>query len=120
MGLRYATPEEIQSVKFSADLEAGCIVLAQDTPSGTILGVVRTVPEFDPVFYPEGVADKSKRRFIENVEAYLMGQGLTHYYFNVQAEDEPGDDQAKWIECCENWGAQRTSLKKEYRFKRIL
>ena len=46
--IRLATPEEIETIKATADCGAGSNVLALDTPEGTPMAVIRTAVEVDP------------------------------------------------------------------------
>ncbi len=112
--IRLATPEEIESIKSTSDLDVTCSVLALDTQSGTAFAVVRTPVEVDPVHFPEGWTDRLKAMFMRDVETVLSAKGALSYYFNVKASD------TEWIHSVETWGAERTSLSEEYRFKKIL
>jgi hypothetical protein len=112
--LRYATEEEIRSIAQKADYNPSAIVLAQDTPHGPILSVVKQVIEVDPVHYPEGCEDRFKLLSANNVEAFLMGKGVSAYYFNIWNEMED------WQIVVKNYGAEQISMAPEVRFKKVI
>lgn len=112
--LRLATPEEVERIRETSDLDPTCAVLALDTQVGTALAVVRAPIEVDPVYFPEGFSDKLKVFFIRDIETYLSAKGATSYYFNVHLTDE------KWIENIKSWGCEQVSEVSEIRFKQTL
>lgn len=112
--LRVATTEEIDSIRLTSDLDPTCIVLALDTPNGTVLSVVRTALEVDPVYFPEGFPDRFKLFFMRDIETFLSAKGALSYYFNVKAEDE------QWQSVIKNFGAEQVSPQAEIRFKKML
>lgn len=112
--LRLATPEEVEGIRETSDLDPSCIVLALDTQAGTAMAVVRMPVEVDPVYFPAEFSDKLKVFFIRDIETYLSAKGATSYYFNVHAEDE------KWIENIKSWGCEQVSETSEIRFKQKL
>ena len=112
--IRLATPEEIESIKSTSDLDTTCSVLALDAQSGTAFAVVRTPVEVDPVYFPDGWTDRLKAMFMRDVETVLSAKGATSYYYNIKTSD------TEWIHAVETWGGQRTSTAEEYRFKKLL
>ena len=111
--IRVATPEEVAAVAEKSDCQ-GCTVLALSTNEGTPLAVIRTAVEVDPIFYPEGLPDRMKAMFIRDVETVLAAQGVTKYYFNVQASNE------KMLNYAKHYGAVQQSTEPELRFVRTL
>lgn len=112
--LRYATPEEIESIRSEADYNHSAIVLAQDTPQGPILSVIKQLIVCDPVKYPEGCEDRYKLLSQNNVENFLMGKGVNEYYFNIHASDE----MEPWRKVAINYGAEQVSKAPEIQFKK--
>jgi hypothetical protein len=112
--LRAATTAEIESIRDKSDLDPTCQVVALDTPKGAIIGVIRRPVELDPVHFPEGVDDRHKTVFARDVANGLLFMGVTHFYFNVPADD------AKWLAVIQNWGAESVSPAPELRFKKVL
>src|SRR5882762_11987038 len=99
--LRAATPEEIATIKDTADLDQNCLVVALDTPKGVIKGVVRIATEVDPVYFPEGIEPRYRLLFMRDVENFLLGRGASNYFFNILATDETKDFRDSTI----RWGA---------------
>lgn len=112
--LRLATPEEIESIKATSDLDVGCNVVALDTQQGVAKAVIRPCVEVDPMYFPEGMSNKLKMFFGRDIETHLEAKGITHYYFNIAT------DQEDWQKIVETWGAQRVSSEPEFRYKKIL
>ena len=112
--LRAATPQEIESIKVNSDLDPTCLVVAMDTPQGAILGVIRRPVELDPVHFPQGLDDRYKVLFARDVSTGLMFQGVTHFYFNVDAGD------TAWQNVIKKWGAEAVSPAPEIRFKKVV
>lgn len=109
-----ATPEEVEKIRETSDLDPTCAVLALDTQAGTALAVVRAPIEVDPVYFPEGFTDKLKVFFIRDIETYLSAKGFTSYYFNIDSNEQ------EWIDVVKNWGAEVVSKGSEIRFKQTL
>jgi hypothetical protein len=86
--LRPATQEEVAKIAATSDLDETCQVIALDTPKGPILYVRRLAVEVDPVHMPEGFSPKHFHQAIRDISNFLLGQGVTHYYFNLHASDE--------------------------------
>jgi hypothetical protein len=112
--LRFATPEEVESVRAKSDLTGKWRMLALDTPHGPILSVLRQIEELDPVHYPEGCEDRYKVLNQNNLESYMFGAGIEQFYFNVKDSDE------KWKNVVKTYGAVETSEAPEIRFKKVL
>lgn len=85
--LRPATPEEVASVAAKSDLDPTCQVIALDTPKGPIVYVHRIAHEIDPVHMPEGFTPRHFHQAIRDISNFLLGQGVTHFYFNLHAND---------------------------------
>ena len=112
--IRLATPEEIESIKAEADIDIGCVVYALDTAKGTGLAVRRVCNEIDPMISPEGWEPRHRLLFSRDIETVLAAQGITHYYFNVDANEE------NWINSLKAWGAESQSKSPEIRMKKVL
>jgi hypothetical protein len=108
--IRLATPEEIETIEKQADLTPRSTVWAY----GKSLAVTRLAPEIDPVFWGDGTPDIRKAWFIWGLENMLRGNGMSEFYFNVRVSDE------KFIKIAEGFGAEKTSVEPEYRFKKTL
>lgn len=109
--LRLATADEINSIRHSADLDNGTIVLALDTQYGSILGVVKTCVEVNPVYFPDGCSDKMKYFFMRDVETFLSAKGISSYYVQLPTNDET------YLETMKHYGAEQVSKEAELRFK---
>lgn len=112
--LRVATSEEISRIQATSDLDGTCQVVALDTPKGAILFVIRRPVEIDPVYMPEGFTPRHWSMAIRDISNYLLGQGVTHYYFNLHADDKPYRD------AMENWGATAVSTEPDIRYKKVI
>ena len=112
--LRPATPEEIAKIADSSDLDPTCQVVALDTPKGPIIYVHRVAHEIDPVHMPEGFTPKHFFLGLRDIGHFLLGQGVTHYYFNLHASDESKE----YRETMENWGATPVSTAPDIRYKK--
>lgn len=109
--IRYATPEEIETIKDRSDLGPGCSVV---TFGGKEFAVIRNVVELDPVIFAEDTSNSRKLFFTQALETFLRLTGTPFYYCNVHAHDE------KWLETVKKNGAQATSTAPEIRFKKVL
>lgn len=112
--LRVATPEEIEEIKLSSDLDPTCAVMALNTAAGVAKCVIRLAVEVDPVYFPEGFPDRLKAVFMRDVETHLAAKGALSYYFNIDAED------STWQTVVKSWGSEQVSKQPELRFKKIL
>lgn len=113
--IRLATPEEIETIKSTSDLEPGCTVVAFPQGEGKepMFAVMRQVYEVDPVYY-NGAPIKRKALFIWALENMMRFSGVPTYYFNVPAND------TEYIETVKHWGAEVTSREPEVRLKKRL
>jgi len=109
--VRLATKEEIESIKPVSDLDLGCTVMALNSQVGTGLAVRRICNEIDPLVAPEAWSTRLKSIFVRDLEHIMLGQGVTHYYFNVDATDK------EWQEVVKSWGAEQVSQVPMLRFK---
>jgi hypothetical protein len=109
--IRLATPEEVETIRATADLDSTCIVLALESAQGIGLAVIRQAVELDPIYFPPEWNTKQKVFFIRDLETVMHAKGAISYYFNVDATNET------WIENIKNWGAETVSLQPELRFK---
>lgn len=114
--LRAATQEECDRIATSSDLDQTCQIIALDTPKGPILSVVRRAVEVDPVHMPEGYTPKHFSAFIRDISTYLLGQGVTHYYFNLHA----GEESKHYRDAIESWGAVQVSTAPDIRYKKVI
>lgn len=113
--LRLATPEEIEAIKETSDLDIGCAVVALDTQQGTSTAVLRVANEVDPVHFPEGLTPKLRMLFMRDVETALWAKGVTHYYLNIHA------DRTDFIEAMtQTFGMEQLSTAPEFRFKKVI
>jgi hypothetical protein len=109
--IRYATPEEIESIKETSDLTSATAVV---TFGGKDFGVLRIANELDPIHFHEDTTDKRKLFFLTNIETALRLQGIKEIYFNIRADDEA------WLSIAKHWGAEAVSKVPEIRFKKVL
>lgn len=116
MLLRAAKKEEIEKIAPQADLDPTCLVIALDSPKGTILAVLRVATEVDPAFFPEGCDTRQKLLFMRDIENFLIGRGVAQYYFNLHADEASVD----YRSAVEKWGAQPVSTAPDIRFKKQL
>ena len=108
--IRMATPEEVESIMKGSDLTPLARVVAFEKN----LAVIRPTVEVDPlVIDPESPRHK-RALMLWGIEQILRFQGNTEYYFNVAT------DNTEFIEDVVKLGCEQTSLKPEYRFKRVL
>lgn len=114
--IRLATKEEIEAIRSKSDLEPGCTVFALTGKSGTDLAVVRNITEIDPMFFDVNAPDSRKAMFIWGLENMLRMVNVPFYYFNVPTNEEA----APWRSVVEKWGADKTSLEPEFRYKKVL
>lgn len=112
--IRLASPEEVETIKDKSDLTTGDVVFALDTQKGVGLAVRRLCTEIDPMVPGAEWDTKLRAMFTRDLETVLFSQGGTHYYFNVDAEDE------EWQHVVKTWGAEQVSTKPVLRFKRTL
>ena len=111
--LREATAEEVSRIAETADLGPGCIVVALDIPDETILGVVRTCVEVDPIHFGKA-STRWKLIFMRDVATYLIGKGAPAYYFNVSASEET----QSFRDALGTFKAEQVSSAPELRFKK--
>jgi hypothetical protein len=117
--LRPATPEEIEKIKATSDLDQTCMVIALDSQKGTSLAVLRVPVEVDPVYFPEGVEPRFKLLFMRDIENFLFGKGVSSFYFNLPASD----DFKAYRDAISNpqtFGAVAVSPQPDIRFKKQL
>lgn len=117
--IRLATAEEIESIQLGSDITPLSSVVAFDNAvtSKPDFAVLRQVFEIDPMVYSPETTARRKALFIWALEGAIRIQGtVPAYYFNVSAED----DAAEWRATVENFGAEKISPTKEYRYKRVL
>lgn len=112
--IRLATLEEIETIKDQADLGPGCTVLALDSPSGKTFAVLRQCTEIDPIIAEGDDSSRRKAMMFFGMETGLNMLGVSHYYFNVKA------DETEWQEVVRKWGAEQVSQSPEFRFKKVL
>jgi hypothetical protein len=114
--LRPATPEEIEKIAATSDIDPTCMVVALDTQLGPILYVVRKAVEVDPVYMPEGFSPKHFSMAIRDIGNFLLGHGVTHYYFNLHADDSSKE----YRDAIEKWGATAVSTAPDIRYRKQL
>lgn len=112
--IRLASVEEVESIKDQSDLDTGDVVFALDTQKGIGLAVRRLCTEIDPMIPAPNWDTKLRAMFTRDLETVLWGQGGTHYYFNVDAEDKD------WQHVVKTWGATLVSPKPVLRYKRVI
>lgn len=106
-GIKQATPEQVARIAADSDLTNGSLVVA----FGDDTAVIRMAVELDPLHCE---SPKRKAWFIWGLENWMRLNGVQEYYFNVAADD------AEWQQAVEGWGAERTSLTPEFRYKKRL
>lgn len=109
--IRLANAEEIESIKDKSDLQFAQQVYVYKSARA----VYRLAPELDPVIFGE-LSNNEKRSFLYALDTHLRLSGVPAYYFNVSA----ADDQSKYREVVENWGAVPTGFGPEIRYKKLL
>ena len=115
--LRPATSEEIAKIEAGSNLDQNCKIVALDTPKGPILFVVReAVTEVDPVHMPEGYNAHHFGAAIRDISNFLLGRGVTHFFFNLHADDASAD----YRTFIEKWGARRVSTAPDIRYRKNL
>ena len=112
--IRPATEEEVKRIEKESDLGPGTTVIALDTPAGVALAVKRIAVEIDPVFFPEGLNTRGRALFIRDLETGLIWEGITVYYFNVDATNQG------WRDTVEAYGAEQVSKGPEIRYRKSL
>ena len=112
--IRLATPEEINGIKDTADLDFAQAVYAMGEPGEADLAVLKTVPELDPAVFRDQTDTRRKVQFLWGLENILRVAGLKAYYFNADAKDQ------KWRKVIDSWGAEQLSPVEEIRYKRVL
>lgn len=113
--VRLATESEIAAIKDTSDLDVGCRVVALNTQQGTPIAVMRMCTEINPVHFPENMTTKLKLLFMRDLETVLWGQGVTHYYLQIPANDQEYIDNMR-----ENFKAEQVSPSPELKFKKII
>lgn len=111
--IRLATEKEVESILEVADLTNGDVVYGLTTQNGVGLAVRRLAIEIDPMVTP-GWNSRQRLLFIRDIETVLHAQGASHYYFNVDPDDQ------EWIGFVKGIGAEQVSPKPLLRFKRTL
>lgn len=86
--LRPATQEEVASITAKSDIDQSSEVLALDTPNGPILMVHRVAHELDPMILPKGFTVRHFHNALRDASNFLLGRGVTHFYFNLHADAE--------------------------------
>lgn len=113
--IRLASPEEVESIHANADITPRSSVYAFERKEGKPdLMVVRPCLEFDPMLMRPESGIARRVAFTWGLEGIARALGNTEYYFNVRCSDED------WIRNVEKFGAVRTSVEPEYRYKKSL
>lgn len=110
--IRLATEEEVHEIEKKSHLTQ----LSSVYKFRGSTAVVRMATEIDPVFFAENASVKERMMFIWGLEHMLRGSGanIQEYFFNVGATDD------SWQKLVEHWGAEKTSLEPEYRYRKAL
>lgn len=77
---------------------------------GDMRAVWKICHELDPVFF-NGAPVTRMYKFLWGVENIMRGAGLTEYYFNIPADDQP------YQKIIEDLGGERQSKQPDYRYK---
>jgi hypothetical protein len=111
--IRFATPEEVESIKEKSDLQPGCIVLAfENAATGKPdLAVIRLAHEVDPAFFAEGTTDRRKAQFMWALAQHLRLSQVPSFYFQSDVANEA------WHNVAKTFGAIQVSPGPEFRFK---
>lgn len=108
--IRLATPEQIEKIAATSDLNNESAVLQfRDN-----LAVVKKITEMDPVYYAPEESTQHKMLFAWGVENWLRLNGVQAYYFSVNATDET------WQKNLEKYGAIRCEAEPQIRYKKVL
>jgi hypothetical protein len=111
--IRFATPEEVETIRATSDLQPGCIVLAfENGKTGKAdLAVLRTCVEVDPVYFTEETSTRRITMFMWMVAQHLRLTGVPGFYFQTAVDNE------EWQKVAKSFGAIQVSPVPEYRFK---
>lgn len=112
--LRFATPAEVELIKFQSDLDPrlpGMVVAFENGAKQPDLAVVKLVSEMDPVFFGPETSDRRKVQFMWALTNHLRLANVPVVYFNIAADDTVWQDVAK------NFGAEQTTPVPVVRYK---
>jgi hypothetical protein len=108
--IKLATPEQVENIKATSDLNPESAVLSfRDN-----LAVVKKVTELDPIFYGPDETRQHKMLFAWGIENWLRLNGVPAYYFHVSAADET------WQKNVETFGAIRCETEPQIHYKKVL
>ena len=111
--VRLATTEEVEKIRESSDLSNATSVWVWPNESkepDTV--VVRSCMEADPMHFGKDSGNQRKALFGWTLFNMLRSNGVREVYFNVDSEG-----MEDWIAILEKLGAEKTTLKPQYRFK---
>jgi len=111
--IRFATPEEVESIREGADLQPGCVVLAfENAATGKAdIAVIRQCIEIDPVVFDEATGARRMAHFMWALAQHLRLTQAPSFYFQTSVTNE------KWQQVAKTFGAQQISPEPEFRFK---
>lgn len=104
--IRLATEDEVKEIAPHSNLTPMSKVLAL----GEMRAVWKICNELDPVFFNDAPQARMYK-FLWGIENIMKGSGLTEYYFQIPANDEP------YQKVVEHMGGERQSKQPEYRYK---
>ena len=113
--IRLATKEEIEGIREQSNYPAQARVLAMDSNVGDPdLAVVKNIIEVDPIVWGARTNDMQRAKFLFALEERLLGAGVDHYFFNIDAADE------HYLKVVRHWGAEQCSPHPVVRFQKVL
>lgn len=112
-GIRLATQEEVEKIKDKADLTPTSAVWTWPNEKGEPdIGVIRQCWEVDPVIFGATSGAQRKALFFWALTNMMRVVGPKEIYFDVDAEGTED-----YVAILEKMGAEKTTLKPQYRFK---
>lgn len=112
-GIRLATVEEINEIKDFSDLGMNTAVWVWPNDKGeSDKAVIRQCTEIDPILFGANASVQRKMLFAWSTLNMMRVLGVQEVYFDVDAEG--AED---YIEVLEKMGAQKTTVKPQFRFK---
>ena len=111
--IRFATKEEVDSIRAESDLQPGCIVLAFDNEKTgkPDLAVIRQCIEVDPVLFSDETSTRRMTLFMWTLAQHLRLTQAPSFYFQTAVTNE------KWQQVAKTFGAIQISPEPEFRFK---
>ena len=111
--IRFASADEVESIKLEADLQPGCVVLAFDNAATgkPDLAVLRACVELDPVVFAPETQSRRMALFMWALAQHLRLTNTPSFYFQTAVSNEA------WQKVAKTFGAVQVSPEPEYRMK---